>query len=75
MSWHLDPEAIEIAEFTVEVCGAQPSFVEANLSYFGDTGQRYSPWAATLESVRDLSWGVYGPARVIANPRGSHVHG
>ena len=33
-----------------------------------------APWAATLESVQDLRWGVYkAPVQAIANPERPHV--
>ena len=33
-SWHLDPEQIEMAEITVEVCDGITSFVEEEVDYF-----------------------------------------
>jgi hypothetical protein len=52
-SWHLDPEAIEMADFTMELCDGEPSYVEANLAEFTDNVQRYCPWASTLLSLED----------------------
>jgi hypothetical protein len=53
-SWHLDPQDIEMAEITIELCDGMPSYVEANLDEFVDTVQRYCPWAAELASLQDL---------------------
>jgi len=53
-SWHLDPEDIELAEVTIEVCDATPSFVEENLDYFVDVVKRYCPWAAVLVDLEDF---------------------
>jgi Sporulation and spore germination len=53
-SWHLDPALTRMAEVTVEVCDAAPSFVEANLDYFVDSVGRYCPWSAELIHVEDL---------------------
>jgi hypothetical protein len=52
-SWHLDPEDIEMAELTIEVCDGAPNYVEANLADFTDTVGRYCPWAAQLTSLED----------------------
>jgi hypothetical protein len=52
-SWHLDPEDIEMADFTIEVCDGEPSYVEANLGEFIDNVQRYCPWSATLIELED----------------------
>lgn len=53
-TWHLDPEDIEMAEMTIEVCDAVPSYVEANVDEFVDVVQRYCPWSAALVSVEDF---------------------
>ncbi len=53
-SWHLDPQDIEMAEVTIEVCDATPSFVEENLDYFVDVVKRYCPWAAVLVDLEDF---------------------
>lgn len=52
-SWHLDPEQIEMADFTTEVCDAAPSYVEENLDEFVEVVGRYCPWGATLVTVED----------------------
>jgi hypothetical protein len=52
--WHLHPEDIEMAEMTMEVCDATPSYVEENLDEFMQfMGGRYCPWAAQLVNVQD----------------------
>ena len=53
-SWHLDPDDIEMAEMTIELCDGAPSFVEDELDYFMDTVKRYCPWGARLIKVEDL---------------------
>ncbi|MEJ2212196.1 MAG: hypothetical protein P8129_24670, partial [Anaerolineae bacterium] len=50
-SWHLDPQDIEMAEMTAEVCDGTPSYVEEHLDEFVDTVGRYCPWSARLVSV------------------------
>jgi len=52
-SWHLDPEQIEMAEITVELCDGTPSLVEEELDYFVETVGRYCPWSAQLVAVED----------------------
>lgn len=52
-TWHLDPEDIEMADFTIEVCDATPSYVEDNKREFIDVVLRYCPWSAELASVED----------------------
>lgn len=52
--WHLDPEDIEMAEFTVEVCDGLPSYVEDNVDEFVDTVNRYCPWSAELVELTEL---------------------
>lgn len=52
-TWHLDPEDIEMAEFTIEVCDAEPKYVEANVQEFVNVVKRYCPWAANFVSLTD----------------------
>jgi hypothetical protein len=47
-SWHLDPEEIEMAEATIEVCSGKPSDVEADLDYWINDVGRFCPWSAEL---------------------------
>jgi hypothetical protein len=52
-SWHLDPQDIEMAEFTMDVCDGIPSYVEEHIEEFVDTVGRYCPWSAKLVEVQD----------------------
>jgi hypothetical protein len=46
-SWSLDPNDIEFADVTVEVCDGLPSDVETGVV----TGDRYCPWSAIVLAV------------------------
>lgn len=46
-SWSLDPNDIEFADVTVEVCDGLPSDVETGVV----TGDRYCPWSAVVLAV------------------------
>lgn len=46
-SWHIDPETVQFAEFTVELCDGRPSFVEDGTL----TGERFCPWSAEVVAV------------------------
>lgn len=52
-SWHLDPEDIQMAEATIELCDGRPSYVEQNRDAFIREVGRYCPWGATLSGVAD----------------------
>ncbi len=56
-SWHLDPVDISMADATIELCDARPSYVEENVDYFVDTVKRYCPWGAELISVEESATG------------------
>lgn len=47
-SWHIDPDSVEFADFTTEVCDGLPSFVEDETL----TSDRYCPWGAQILSVQ-----------------------
>ena len=49
-TWHLDPESIEFADMTVEVCDGLPSYVEAGTV----TSDRYCPWGAVVVAVEPV---------------------
>lgn len=51
--WHLDPEDIQMAEITIEVCDGRPSYVQANIREFVDNVGRYCPWSASLVELVD----------------------
>jgi hypothetical protein len=53
-TWHLDPQDIDMAEMTIEVCDAEPSYVEQNVAEFVDNVKRYCPWSAKLIAVEDF---------------------
>ena len=46
-SWHIDPESLEFADFTTEVCDGLPSDVEKGLI----TSDRYCPWSAEVITI------------------------
>ena len=52
--WHFDPKQFALADFTIELCDATPSFVEANRRYFIKTVGSYCPWAAVLIELEDF---------------------
>ena len=47
-SWHLDPDSIEFADLTIELCDGCPHMVEEDLDYWIDTVGRYCPWSTEL---------------------------
>lgn len=53
-SWHMDPEAVTMAESTFEVCDGRPSFVESSLDTWIEDIGRYCPWSAELVRLQDL---------------------
>lgn len=52
-TWHLDPDEIEMAAATIEICDGAPSYVEAHRDEFMAQVTRYCPWGARLTSVVD----------------------
>lgn len=46
-SWHIDPNSVEFAEFTVELCDGRPSYVEEGSL----TGERFCPWSAEVVAL------------------------
>jgi hypothetical protein len=46
-SWHIDPDSVEFADTTIEVCDGRPSDVERGLI----TSDRYCPWWAKVVAV------------------------
>jgi hypothetical protein len=46
-SWHIDPESVEFADMTIEVCDGVPSFVEDGTL----TGDQFCPWAAEVIAI------------------------
>jgi hypothetical protein len=47
-SWHLDPDAIGFADFTIELCDGCPEFVESDLDYWLGTVGQYCPWTTEV---------------------------
>jgi len=47
-SWHMIPETIALADFTIELCDGRPSLVEADLAYWVDTVGRFCPWGGRI---------------------------
>ncbi len=60
-SWHLDPEDVEMADMTIEVCDAEPSYVEANVDEFVDNVGRYCAWDAELVDLKNYTGGEIKP--------------
>jgi hypothetical protein len=46
-TWHIDPESVEFADSTMEVCDGLPSDVEQG----NITSERYCPWAAVVIAI------------------------
>ena len=46
-SWHIDPETIEFADMTTEVCDGLPSDVEQGII----TSDYYCPWSAEVIAI------------------------
>lgn len=46
-SWHIDPDTVEFADVTTEVCDGLPSDVEKGLI----TSNRYGPWSAEVIAI------------------------
>lgn len=46
-SWHIDPESVEFADTTIELCDGRPSDVENRVI----TSDRYCPWAAEVIAI------------------------
>ena len=46
-SWHIDPNDVELAELSIEVCDGLPSYVEDGTL----SGDRYCPWSAEIVSI------------------------
>lgn len=46
-SWHIDPQSLEFADVTTEVCDGKPSFVEDGTL----SGDRFCPWSAKVIAI------------------------
>ena len=49
-SWHIDPETLEFADQTIEVCDGLPSFVEDRTV----TSEQFCPWSAEIVAIDGL---------------------
>ena len=67
-SWHLDPEDISMADMTIEVCDAEPSYVEANVDEFVDNVGRYCAWDARLVGLANYTGGEVRPPSPTEQP-------
>lgn len=47
-SWHLDPDSVEFADLTIELCDGCPHMIEEDLDYWIGTVGRYCPWSTEL---------------------------
>ena len=50
-TWHIDPESVEFADFTMEVCDGLPSDVEKGII----TSDRYCPWSAKVIAIDEIN--------------------
>lgn len=46
-SWHIDPDSLEFADMTMEVCDGLPSHVEDGTL----SGDRFCPWSAEVVAI------------------------
>ena len=47
-TWHIDPDSLEFADMTMEICDGLPSHVEDGTL----EGERYCPWGATVVDIQ-----------------------
>jgi len=52
-SFHLDPVDASFADFTIEICDAVPSYIQANKADWLSKNLRWCPWSAKVVSVDD----------------------
>jgi hypothetical protein len=52
-SWHLDPDTVDMAEITMELCDGRPSDIENNLAYWILQVKRYCPWSTRVIKIND----------------------
>jgi len=52
-SWHPDPNDVEFADFTIELCDGLPSYIEQNKQEWFDTVGNWCPWSAVVVSVTE----------------------
>ena len=49
-AWHIDPDSISFADFTIELCDGCPGHIEDDLDYWVDTVKNYCPWSTEIIS-------------------------
>ncbi len=50
-SWHLDPDHVTMAEFSIELCDGTPSEVERNLPYWLFQVETFCPWSSKVIEI------------------------
>jgi len=50
-SWHPDPNDVEFADLTIELCDGVPSYIEENKQEWFDTVGSWCPWSAVVTAV------------------------
>jgi len=53
-TWHVDPQEVEWADVTIELCDGRPSYIEENLCSWIDEVGGWCPWSAEVVSVQDF---------------------
>ena len=52
-SWHADPNDVEFADVTIELCDAVPSYIEENKADWLDQVGQWCPWSARVTAVTE----------------------
>jgi len=63
-SWHLDPDAWDLVEASVELCDGTPSFVEDDLPYWLENVASFCPWSSTI-AAEVAPYPLANPDRVV----------
>jgi hypothetical protein len=50
-SWHLDPDDVTMAEFSIELCDGTPRDVEDNLPYWLFSVETFCPWNSKVIEI------------------------
>jgi hypothetical protein len=50
-SWHLDPDHVTMAEFSIELCDGTPAEVERNLPYWLFQVETFCPWSSKVIEI------------------------
>jgi hypothetical protein len=50
-SWHLDPDHVTMAEFSIELCDGTPSEMEHNLPYWLFQVETFCPWSSKVIEI------------------------